>query len=209
VKVVEQVEVGIDWTDANLLHEHPYPTHKRSAGLHLTDILRQIAIQTGMLTDEEQADLMPLRMFLGMAWEQMCVRLYPEIWWQPGEVERDGVVGSPDGYSCTFQTDDDNEGVIEEWKYTAKSMRIKGGSAGSHKDVTTETLWMWQVMGYCAMHPCRPTLARMHVCWTNGDYTYPLTPRYIRYLVRLEESEIENVWKMVVSNRHLVAGGSV
>lgn len=202
MKVIERVEIKTEFADTARLHEHPYPTHTRSTGtIHLTDILRKIAIQTGILDDEEQADEMPLRMFLGMAWEQMCVRLYPNIWWQPGEVERDGVVGSPDGYS--IDPTRGYETVIEEFKYTSKSLRVKGGSAGSMKDITKETLWVWQVGSYLAMHPDRPTLVRFHICWANGSYDYPLHPVYIRYLIRFTDDEVNNIWRMVVANKGL------
>lgn len=200
MRVLEQTEITLSWLDADKLHPHPYPTHKRSAGVHLTDILRYIAIQTNQLTDADRDDEMPLRVFLGMAWEQMAARLYPEMIWQPMELERDGIAGSMDGLSL-LEPSGELEQVVEEFKYTAKSMRVPGGKADQHKDIRTEVLWMWQVMGYLAMLPGEPTLARLHVCWSRGAYVYPLRESYIRYLIRFERAEIENTWRMVLNHK--------
>jgi hypothetical protein len=205
MQLLEQTEIKLEWFDLNKLHEHPYPKHKRSKGLHLSDILRKIAIKNNVLKDEDRADEVPLRVFIGMAWEQACVRLYPEIRWQPEELTRDGVAGSPDGFSYNILHGTallGDEGIIEEFKFTAKSLRKKGSTPDDLKDIRDEWLWMQQVMGYCNMHPGRLTLARLHVCWECGNYVYPLQERYIRYLIRFEPRELEGNWKMVVKNRY-------
>ena len=209
MKLLEQTEIKLEWFDLNKLHPHPYPQHKRSKGLHLTDVLRKIAIKNGILTEEDRTDEAPLRVFLGMAWEQMCVRLYPEMRWQPGEVSRDGVAGSPDGYSpLTINSTSPHipqtrEDCIDEFKYTAKSIRKKGGQPDELKDIGGEWLWMMQIKGYLAAHPAHPTLARLHVCWARGNYTYPyMTERYVRYLIRFTTEEIEGCWEMVKKNRY-------
>ena len=201
MKVVEQVEVTLDWRDADLV-AHPWPSFARSVGKpHLTEIVRRVAIATKQL-DVYDDDGMPLRVMIGAAWEAMCVRLYPDVWWQPGEVERDGIVGTPDGLGVW--DGDEDERVVEEWKYTAKSMRMPGGKADRHRDITREWLWMQQVMGYCNMvGDCR--YARLHVCWARGNYEYPLTERYVRYVVRFDERELAANWRMVMANREVVS----
>lgn len=199
MQVLEQTEIKLEWKDSLRLYEHPYPTYKRSKGIHVTDVLRYIAIKTNLLTDEDRNDDMPLRVFLGMAWEQMCVRLYDpnEIKWQPGELERDGIMGSPDGFSMDWHPTIDipTDMCIEEFKYTAKSLRKKGGEPDQLKDITREWLWMNQVMAYCNMAGLN--MARLHVCWACGNYVYPLTERYVRYLIRFEPRELEGNWKMI------------
>jgi hypothetical protein len=211
MKLLEQTEIKLEWFDLNKLHPHPYPQHKRSKGLHLTDILRKIAIRNNMLTEEDRTDEAPLRVFLGMCWEAGCVRLYPDMKWQPGEVSRDGVAGSPDGESTlTLASGHDQAGggdiyrelAVEEFKYTAKSIRKKGGKPDELKDIGGEWLWMMQVKGYLAMHPSRPTLARLHVCWARGNYQWPMEERYVRYLIRFTQEEIEGCWAMVKKNRY-------
>lgn len=204
MELLEQTEIQLEWPDANKLCVHPYPTHKRSLGIHLSDILRKIAVSTGQLRDEDREDEMPIRVFLGMCWEQMAARLYSDMVWQPGEVKRDGIAGSPDGFTtqhCTMNPFSTEEWIIDEFKYTAKSLRVKGGGPDDLKDIRGEWLWMHQGMGYCNMHPDRPNKVRYHVCWAMGNYTFPIKERYVRYLVQFSKNELEGNWKMVVKNK--------
>lgn len=196
MEILEQTEIVLEWPDTNKLCVHPYPTHKRSKGIHLSDILRKIAISTGQLRDEDRDDEMPLRVFLGICWEMGCVRLYPDVIWQPGEIKRSGIIGSPDGYG-TYN----DELTIEEWKFTAKSLRQKGADKDTCKDIGQEWLWMMQVKGYCWLHPDQPRLVRLHVCWVCGNYVYPLTEKYIRYLIRFTDNEVEGVGQMITKNK--------
>jgi hypothetical protein len=197
--ILEQTEIKLEWADLQKLHYHPQPVYSRSKGLHLSDILRKIAIETQQLTDEDREDEMPIRIFLGLAWEEMCVRLYPEINWQPGELKRDGVYGTPDGESkIGIPGLDKKERCVEEWKFTHKSCRMKGGPPESNRDIRGDWMWMHQIMGYCNLNQFRSTLARLHVCYANGNYTYPLTEKYIRYLIRFSDRELEGNWKMVM-----------
>lgn len=207
--ILEQTEIQLEWPDTNKLCVHPYPTHKRSGGIHLSDILRKIAVSTGQLKDEDRDDEMPIRVFLGLAWEQMAARLYPNMIWQPSEVKRDGIAGSPDGYTYKgglIEEPDgtrhqDGELIIDEFKYTGKSLRVKGGTPDQLKDIRGEWLWMHQGMGYCNMHEYRPDKVRYHVCWAMGNYTFPIKERYIRYLIQFSPNELEGNWKMVVKNK--------
>jgi hypothetical protein len=213
MQILEQIEVKLNWTDFNSLHVHPYPTHKRSNGIHVSDILRKVAIKTQVLkVSEIEEEFAPLRVFLGLAWEQQCVRLYKDIAWQPGELHRDGIAGSPDGESQYYHndtyeedgSDDVPETLIEEFKYTAKSCRIPGSGPDTVRDITQDWLWRNQVLAYMAMHPVKPTLVRWHICFCNGNYTYPMTEKYIRYLVRATQQEIDNCWAMIKKNKYLL-----
>ncbi len=208
MQILEQVEIKLDWKDLNNLHEHKYPTYTRSKGLHVTDILRKIALKTGQLKQSELDDeFAPLRVFLGMAWEQMCVRLYPETRWQPGELKWDGISGSPDGYCLNTA-----ENTIEEFKFTAKSSRQPGQSSDTIRDVTKDWLWRNQILCYMALfqrcfeESC--DLVRWHICYARGNYDYgvgmPPVERYIRYLCRAEPREIEGAYRMLVKNKFIV-----
>ena len=209
MQILEQVEIKLNWEDFNTLWPHPLPTHKRSKGIHVSDILRKIAIKTGVLTEAEVAEeFAPLRVLLGIGWEAICARLYPAMVWQPGELRRDGIAGSPDGESNIFGPGDDDEPgsmvsetVIDEFKYTAKSARIPGSTPDTIRDITQDWLWRNQVLAYMAMHKDKPTLVRWHICYCRGNYVYPMTERYIRYLVRATEAEIENAWSMIKRNK--------
>ncbi len=111
-RLLEQTEIRMEWADVARRIHHPFPeSHPRSPGVHLSGVLRYIALEAGILSkpgvestsgkqlqdvDEEE---MPLRMMLGMFFEEGAVGLYPEMQWQPGELERDRVFGTPDGMS--------------------------------------------------------------------------------------------------------------
>ncbi len=219
MKVLEQVEVKLDWLDANTLHEHPYPQHKRGTDKpHVTDILSYIAVESNKLSDVDREDEMPVAVLLGMGWEMVCVRLYSGIWWQPPEVERDGIVGSLDGLSCAGAEDCgggdpfrvEGESVVEEFKYTKKSMRKPGGKPDEPKDIRDEWMWIQQVLAYCAMSEYSPRLVRFHVCWARGNYDYAgggNKERYVRYLLRVEERDVESTWRMIMNHKDKIAGG--
>lgn len=202
MKIIEQTEVSIEWSDINKRIRHPLPLiHERAPGVHLSGVLRYVAVKTEMLTQfEVDAEIMPMRMALGMAWEDWVVGLYPKMEWQPGEMERDGVFGNCDGRS--FETIPKRkikrEPIIDEFKLTWKSCRMPG-SKKSHKDITKEWMWQHQIMGYCAMDELEPRYGRLHVCYINGSYDYFKggAPRYFRYLMEYSEQEIEANWKMV------------
>jgi len=206
MKLLEQTEVQIEWDDINKMGRHERPDLPRSPGIHLSGVLKYIAVKTEMLTaDEVREEFFPMRMFLGMAWEEYCVGLYSDIHWQPGEVERDDITGSPDGGSyLKVPKIRSKVPVIEEWKGTWKSAKMKGTSVRSdgsftHRDILNDWLWQRQVMGYCAMHPAESRHARLHVCYFNGIYDFYRggEPRYFRYLMQYTDEEIEQTWAMI------------
>src|SRR5487761_2558887 len=131
------------------MHTVPYPKtaialHSngsfRSAGVHLSAILRHIALRTGILdkryeVNDLDSENARTRFALGFAWEEWLCRHLPFVNHQPGQVWWDGIIGSPDGIDATTLT-------IHEFKLTWKSCATP---------VTEQLLWLWQVMGYCSM----------------------------------------------------------
>jgi hypothetical protein len=216
VKLIERAEVSLEWLDASNLYDHPYQKHKRSTDReHVSEIIRRIAIQSNLLTDSDRDDDMPTCVLLGMGWEMACAKLYPTMEWQPGEVERDGIAGSPDGESilddsvwalgsACIKLADAGELMIDEFKYTKKSCRKPGGGPDDYKDLADDWLWATQVKAYCAMHELQPRLVRFHVLWARGNYDYKgggVKERYIRYLYRLDDQEVERNWQMILKHR--------
>jgi hypothetical protein len=146
-----------------------------------------------------------------MAWENWLIGLEVNkgIRWQPGEWERDGVYGTPDGVGECLVPDIDLGDLartgtrskkvpcLEEFKLTWKSL-------GKRRDITKELGWMWQLMGNCYVLGLQ--VARLHVCWVNGEYGEGYfgmpAPVYMRYTIRFSEGEMEAFWdKVVVPNR--------
>lgn len=212
--------VKMDWADIQqseqeaarigLQASQPSP---RSKGIHLSGVLRYIAISTGALkgkvggvvstSGEVDEESMPIRMALGMAWERWVAGLYPEMEWQPGEVELDGIVGSPDGftYDASIAGDVarrmgvDSPLVVEEFKCTWKS--------SFHPFLSKKNdLWMWQGMGYAHMMGTR--WVRWHAMYVNGDYRVGGCgePTYKKYLVEFSQNELEGNWRRVMMNKN-------
>ncbi len=199
----------MDWADANQhsLVQREY-TGRRSKGVHLSGCIRAALVDLKLLTTQQlDEETMPLRMWFGMALEDRAVQLVAAqsnfFIWQPGEVEVDGVVGSPDGTNQmtldALQVPKAERAdltrsqirylpVLEEFKCTWKSQHNYG-------NVEQQALWMWQLAGYCYMLGYR--YARLHVFWVNGNYRPP-APDYRVYLLKFGEEELERFWQTVV-----------
>lgn len=216
MKVLEAVEVKLEWHDLeNLTFHRRRDTQVRVAGVHVGQVLRHIAIASKMYSEEDREDEMPLRMFLGLAFEEMAARLYKDMIWQPGEFEADGVSGNPDGVTL-IEVEGSGAVCVDEFKYTGKSQRIKGAKPkpdGSFlskdlKDIRTEWLWMQQVMAYINLlrrsdddEYADMCLGRFHICWKFGTYTFPMQEKYVRYLVRFDEDDLAMNWDMVQGHK--------
>ena len=209
MKVLDIAEVSFNWDDLNNLTYHPRPEARRSGGLHVSDVLKYIALKLNMFKDADREDGMPLRILLGLGFEEQAARLYRGMKWQPGELELDRVYMSPDGLSFL-------PGLgycVEEFKYTGKSMRVKGGRADELKDIRSEWMWMQQGMAYIngyrrrvnrasAANDTEMNLARFHICWKFGVYgEYPQTERYRRYLVKFTDAELKGNWDMILKHK--------
>ncbi len=182
-ELISQSEVVLEFADLASWTQRKVPktARRRSPGIHLSGIIRAVMQKLGKLEPGDLADEMPTVMAVGMAWENWYVGLadLAEVRWQPGEWEKDGVFGTPDGQT---------EHVLEEFKYTLKSQAKYG-------DVLHEAIWMWQLAGNCAALGLRR--ARLHVCWGCGDYRPP-KPKLMRYVVSFGEAELEKFWTNVV-----------
>jgi len=223
VRLLEVTEVQLDWADLDNLTYHERPSLIRSPGCHASDVLKFIAEERNLYDNEDRRDGMPLRILLGLGFEEAAARLYPDMWWQPGEMEHDGVIGSPDGISHIggLYQGEDSDGVwqfnlvdapcVDEFKYSGKSMRIKGAKTQADgtvapkdiKDIRTEWMWVQQVQTYINLirrqipgHE-KLNLGRLHICWKYGAYTRPFEEKYMRYLVQFDEKELRGNWAMV------------
>ena len=211
MKLLETREITLQESDlriqARVAYEKGLPEpQKRSDGIHLSGVLKYIAITTGMLKagDEDFEDEFPLRMALGMAMECWFQALWPEMSWQPGEIAVDGVTGSMDGYSNiqhpNMPPPAEEICVVEEFKLTYKSSRERHGA------ITGEWLWMHQLMSYCYMLGTQ--YGRLHVVWLNGAYEKVRLgePRYCVYLVKFDERELVQNWKMIQASKGKAKG---
>jgi len=210
MRVISVVEEKMEWEDVDkVVAKHVEPT-PRSTGIHLSGILRALQIEAGLLKvredgkwvgdTEDDDEVFPLRMAMGMAWEAWVAARYDSMIWQPGEIETDGIFGTPDGLThlqdvpeieMTEAEEREGQILVEEFKLTWMSYRER---------IQDVTKWIWQGMGYCKMW--RTTYCRFNILYVNGNYkNRPFTPMYMRYLVEFTPLEIERFWKMVVKNK--------
>lgn len=183
---------------------------RRSPGVHLSGVLREIALATGELDkkygdqdlDELIADTAPeevadvdalMRVILGYAWEDWLGPRIENAIYHPGEFFLDDIYATPDAIGF------DSEGnyLLHEIKGTAKSSR---------KDITTVKLWIWQAMGYLKMmserYKERCTKVVFHPLHYKGDYRGG-GPEYCPTLIEFEWEEIVSNWNMILVNKHL------
>jgi hypothetical protein len=164
----------------------------RTKGIHLSGVLRYVAIESGLMKvaeSIEEEELLPLRMALGLAWEEFAVSLYPEIYWQPGELSPEGIAMTCDGHSFIV---DRGSLCIEEFKLTWKKVR------SGDELLRDEWYWMQQGRGYCWGYDAR--FIRWHCCYVNGDYRGS-GPIYKRYLVSLSDSDVESTRSLILKNK--------
>lgn len=206
-QLLSKSEIALDWADLRTWEQQARDVQPRTSGIHLSGVIKAVMVKLGKLTDEDEADEMPLRVAMGVAWEDWVVGLavIKDEWrvvWQPGEWERDGVYGTPDGLGTVrvkIKTPKGTEVTVsrrclEEFKCTWKSEHTR-------KDILRESIWMWQVAANC--YALGLEYARLHVLWVNGDYRPP-SPRYYVYTVRFERKWLEEFWgNVVVRNKGL------
>lgn len=165
------------------------PMLARSKGMHVQAINQVLGVAAGKLDDSDADDfpfvrfsdtVYPLMPALGVAWEEFRASHYPEdrLIWQPGELERDGIFGTPDGLLMDPDT-------IWECKQTTKKAQGIGG------------LWMYLKQGlvYCAMSGLKRV--QYDICFVLGDYTRPYQPQAWEMVVEFTEGEIEAWWAII------------
>lgn len=182
----------------------------RSPGVHLSGIIRPLAIRMGCFDDEDEgldslitrlgsassvgggsSDIL-CRIAAGLAFEDWIVKQIPGLHYHPGEQCVDGVYMTPDGLEAVTVPHFPLTAflVVHEFKLTWRS---------AAKPVPM--YWDWQAASYCrAVGATRSILHAYHV---NGDYKTGRRPMYIRHTRDWEPAEMDGIWNMITSHRHL------
>lgn len=176
--------------------------------LHVSTIVTAIGVATGQM---EKFDDSPAGRTLwdpdcttepGFLWEHVFTEAVGErAGMRVGELERDGIVGSPDGLCILECPDRPSESIIEvvdtkcTWKSRPKleSELLAGGGPKSW-------YYIHQMMTYCAI--VGATRGRLEVLYLVGDYkqgTHLPAPKCATYLLVWEAWEIEE-WFTDVKN---------
>ena len=190
MRLLEEVDVQLERLDLERRQPLVRPVRPplRAAGIHLSGVLKyvvQSSRMNGWQTYAKELDpkALPLIWFLGIAWEEAAVSLYPECVWQPGETVWEGVSMTCDGLSIL------PEGLaVEEFKYTSCKRKTA-------KEFETDWVKMQQGRGYAGGYGAR--LVRWHVLWNYR----PWEPVYTRYLFEVSETDVEATRALIANNR--------
>ncbi len=195
------------------------PKIVRTSGVHLSHILRGIAVETGILKLEilEELNLVGdvreitdpvalIRISIGLAWEQYYIPQLTEVLDHPDEMYIDGVYMNPDGESISFLVSpfSDLKGllkhVVHEIKATYKSTKTVGEDAEAFvKNWKKNWMWLAQLMAYCR---AKKTLhGWLHVLFLCGNYRFPITPQLRVYKITFTQEELDENWELLTDYR--------
>ena len=175
------------------LIETPFPetvfrqSHERTTDRpHLSGIIRdlELTLEPDKFKGTTSWDLNSAAQ-IGVFWEYVLEMAYADSFSHDiGEVELDGIVGTPDGINV------DEDGVyIQEFKLTWKSSR--------NFCPTEHFYYKVQGMSYCKM----ANLSRCHwkVLFVNGNYRGS-GPQYKQWMVEFSELELQENWDSVLAH---------
>lgn len=181
--------------------------HGRSEGVHLSKIIRAIAVESKILDAAFVEDVslvevggrqeswwaslpedVRLKMSMGLAWEDWYVPTLGTVAYHPGEMEVEGIYMTHDGESLDVVWNAGNL-ALHEVKLTYKS---------TNTVANLETQWMWlaQCKGYCKGLNVR--VAYLHVLFVCGNYKYPIKPQLKVWRIEFTQEEIDDNWELLV-----------
>ena len=168
----------------------------RSAGVHLSSVLYYCAVHMNLLKDVDDfaEGSLPLRMAMGVSWEEFLFSFHPEWLWQPGEQQEPSslVWGTPDGI-CSPSP---GRLYLVETKLTWKKVKT------AHEFLQAQWMWLHQGRFYCSLYDC--FVVEWHVNYVNGDYRRS-GPVYMKYTIEFDRSEVDSTVRMIGSNRDRAA----
>lgn len=168
-----------------LRHKQP-----RAVAPHVSDIVKDMVGRLGYVGKGYGDDDSPTTRFgVGFMWEEALGRGLEGEAVEQGEVEVDGIVGTPDRVWLT-----DDGPVVQEFKATWMSC----GTA-----ITDNKFWMWwaQIKAYCWMWQTQR--AELYALFVNGDYR-PSSPQVRVYEAEFEEEELERHWAVLMEHHRLM-----
>lgn len=171
------------------IYPQPFPetvfrqSHTRSDGVHLSHIIRDLeeTLYPGRFKNTSSWDLNAAAQS-GVFFEVALEAAYRDMFAvDVGEVELDGIIGTPDGVNF-----DDDGAYVEEYKLTWRS---------SNKTPLDIFHYRTQGMGYCKMLGLDRAMYR--VLYLNGDYKGS-GPIYRVYMIQWDQWEIDENWDSIL-----------
>lgn len=166
---------------------------------HVSFTIRQLCLKLGHYTDTGGPPSTSL-MELGSTFEDVVAKAladryaHMDRYARPGELEMDGLIGTPDLYDVVDQA------LIE----------VKLTKLSSRNDIESTKFWKYwvQLMAYC--HMMGVTKGRLHIGHINGDYTWDKGPDIV-YNVWEEvftPEQLFNNWRMLKSHSDAYIAGT-
>lgn len=184
------------------------PMLHRSPGVHISQIIHYMCVKLGHYAAREPGvGFNHAQLELGNAFEHAIVQrmhlAYPEQYAQLGELECDGLFGTPDLVNLEHD-------IIEELKCTWMS---------ASRDVEEDKFWRYwvQIQAYLYMMSKLTgtwwLVGRLHVLFVNGDYKdrngkYSASgqggPVYRVWQQRFTVQELQENWRLLVNHAQYV-----
>src|SRR5208283_870022 len=174
------VEYPVNIVDLALISQEQF--QERSAGLHVSAIIDYISRSLGRRDNDFNRDDLDAFAIVGRVFEHHLAQTIfrPPRYVRPGEVELDGIVGSPDAIDL-------DDLAIVEFKATWKS---------SKRPIDSLREYFWQIQSYCWMTGIHK--ARLYVFYVCGDWSppKPIWPPKA-WEIEFSKSELEANWEMI------------
>src|SRR5574341_2631862 len=166
---------------------------ERSPGVHVSQIVKSIMQILAPKRFDPSSGLNWEKITAGWAWEEALgaafVKLNHDVIQQFGELERDGITGTPDAYNPS-------ENALEEYKATWASAK---------RDITDDLFYHWHLQTQAYLHMAGLDTVIFRVFFVNGHYQHPYDPCWKSWRITYEPRELENNWAMLM--RHAVKKG--
>jgi len=178
-----------------------FPKFGRSTGprttgvVHLSDIYNDILSKLYPIKYDRTAPMDVVRVETGLVFENVLEQGLAEKFAtvRPGEIVSDeGIYMSPDGVNPTLCAG-------EEYKATWKSCR-HGLTDEYGMPLSGFIGWFIQMKGYAKWLMVRRYLLR--VLFVNGDYSQPMSPKFLTWDIEFTDTEIDENWTMLVNHGH-------
>lgn len=173
---------------------------ERTPGLHVSQIIKSICVELDPKRFSQENERLPWERFeTGFTFErvlEMAIQARRANIFRPGEIEKDGIIMSPDGIDLdstaflfnTIFIPGWDDCVLEEYKFTwMSSNEAPTASKFLH--------WFWQMKAYC--YALQTLRARLRVMFVNGDYRGS-GPQYRVWDVLFTEAELIDNWQMLL-----------
>lgn len=192
---------------------YPRSSHVRTPGIHVSSVIRNIAIGSGILKskvpledlslvevdgnewwDKDLTEEDRIRICLGLAWEQWYIPQLSGVIDHPGEMEVDGIYMTPDGESLDTVIIDTFEKeviAIHEIKATSKKVESVWDPSTGKVDLSSQWMWLMQMKAYCKG-------AGTRLCYLHVLFYASWKPQVLRWRVEFTQQEIDTAWDVIL-----------